>query len=120
MPVAQNKGRNPPSFGSAYNSAGHRITHSRDHFWGSFFDLPLTTGRNGRRSRTPAKPQPKHNQRHERARGIEQRIINRRTTAGHERLMKLVGKGVTRGDEQRGGSPGPAPSLAASAHGAVE
>jgi len=34
--------------------------------------------------------------------------------------MKFVGKGVTRGDEQGGGSPGPAPSLAASAHRAVE
>ena len=30
--------------------------------------------------------------------------------------MKLVGNGVSRGDKQRGGSPGPAPTRAASSH----
>ena len=34
--------------------------------------------------------------------------------------MKFVGSGVSRGDEQRGGSPSPAPSRAASSHRAVE
>ena len=34
--------------------------------------------------------------------------------------MKFIGSGVSRGDEQRGGSPSPAPSRAASSHRAVE
>lgn len=53
-----------------YNSPPTRSQLPR-HFFASFFDLPLTTGRNDGRSRTPAKPQPNHEQRYERSSGIE-------------------------------------------------
>lgn len=70
MPVAS---RGKPSLSTWKRSTTHRSSDhcSRDRFLESFFDLPLTTGRNDRRSRTPAKPQPKYEQRYERSRGIE-------------------------------------------------
>lgn len=70
MPVAS---RGNPHFppGSGLQLTAYQITAPATTFLESFFDLPLTTGRNDRRSRTPAKPQPKYEQRYERSSGIE-------------------------------------------------
>ncbi len=68
----------------------------------------------------PAKPQPEHPERDERACGIEQRIVRRSRAAGHEGLMDFIGNRVSRGNEKGSDSPGPTPACLATSHGAVE
>src|SRR5690242_6498237 len=50
-------------------------------------------------SSSPAEPQPQHHQRDERTDRIEQRIVNTRCPAGHERLVKFIQQRIARGDE---------------------
>lgn len=67
-----------------------------------------------------AEPQPQREQRGGRANRIQHRVVNGRTPAGHEDLMKLIGQGIRRGNQQRNARPTPPPAFAARAHGAVE
>src|SRR5205807_1538648 len=77
-------------------------------------------GESLRSGSSPAEPQPEHGQRNECAHRIEQRIVNTRCPANHERLVNFIQQGIARGDEQRAESPHPAPAGLAAPQRAVQ
>ena len=56
----------------------------------------------------------------ERADGVEQGIIRGGGTAGYERLVDFIERGVDGGGEPGGESPKPAPTLALAAHSSIQ
>ena len=69
---------------------------------------------------TQTEPQPEHHKCDEGARGIEQRVVRRSASAGHERLVNFIRDGISGRNEQSGDAPGPAPSRAPGSHASVQ
>src|SRR6266705_3358313 len=96
-----------------------------------FLPCPLLSLASGRRSvacryflfacgLAPAEPHPQHAESGESADRVEQRIVSRGRTAGHERLVNFIQDGISRGAKKCREAPRPAPPFAVAAHATVE
>jgi len=68
----------------------------------------------------PAEPYPQHNKSRKGADRVEQGIVRRSCTAGHERLVNFIHDGISCGAEKCRDAPRPAPPFSVAAHAAIK